>query len=192
MILQVLRAQTTDLHDRMEAIGLSKRMLAEDVTPAEYAEFLASHYALMASLEPMLDAFFSTNGGSYRSAGKFRQIEADLKELGAALPEAMSVSELPALRTTAHAWGAAYVIEGAAMGGMVLHRALSGRPQLAGSGAFLYLSGGQVPPPARWKAFCEDITAAVVDEAAQQEALAAARETYEAMGRSLERHSAAV
>ncbi len=187
MILNLLRSQTHDLHDRMEAYDLSKLMLSPEVTPAGYAAFLASHYRLLAALEPRLDAFFAAQGGEppYRSAGKHQHIAADLAALGAPLPEPLAADDLPAFETTAQAWGAAYVIEGAAMGGMVLHRALSQRPQLAQLPAFSYLGGGGQPPVVRWQSFCEQIAAHVVDEADQQAALAAARATYEAMGRCL-------
>ncbi|HEX4340827.1 MAG TPA: biliverdin-producing heme oxygenase [Polyangiaceae bacterium] len=107
-LLLSLREATAPLHERLD-----RGVMAALGTVERYATFLTASLAAVEPLESALAAFTE-----FPSAGRAARIRADLAALGATgNPVHVSV-ELP--RTRAAAFGCAYVVEGSALGGVVL------------------------------------------------------------------------
>jgi heme oxygenase len=129
-----LKAATDDIHRELDD-RLSRLDLARD---ADYRRFLSFHARPVPPIEGALAAAGLDQLVDGWDAGRRADaIEADLGALGQAMP---SPASPPAIRGTAEALGAAYVLEGSRLGGRVL-RGRVGRGLPA-----LFISGGEHNP----------------------------------------------
>lgn len=114
-----------------------------------YAAFLRGSHAAIAWLEPSL----ARHGGAAQSdANRLECIESDLAELGAAAPPARSFSFRPA--SAGEALGCAYVMEGSALGGLVLAKSMDSALSLGGKAtSFLRFRGPETM--SHWRAFLQ-------------------------------------
>lgn len=149
MLLAELKAATAGHHARVEAAMPSLDQLA---TPGGYAAALRALHAFYAAWEP---AIWRTPGVSAAGLGggrhKLPLLERDLRALGVrpcpALPAA------PATDDAAAALGALYVLEGASLGGRIIHRRVAGALGVTPEhGAAYYHGYGDLTGP-RWKEF---------------------------------------
>lgn len=120
-LLLALRERTRDAHDRLEA-GLDVLHRCQD--PASYAALLAGFRSVYAPLERELDTSPATGLvlPDWPSRRKTAWLDADLAALGASPRRDVPVPPLSSAEAVA---GAAYVVEGATLGGAVLLRSIS-------------------------------------------------------------------
>lgn len=131
-LLQQLRQATLACHRQIERNPRLIRLLAQDLSLAEYREVLARMLGFVQPLEDSLEAlpeapFIQTALGSRNKAPWLIR---DLLSLGSSLDEIASIpracaSELPAVRTLADAVGVLYVLEGSTLGGQLISRHLA-------------------------------------------------------------------
>jgi heme oxygenase len=159
-LLAALRDGTRDLHDRTEAAFVLGE--AARVTRPVYAEVLARLHDFYAAAEAALGAWapaLAAHGVDVAARHKAALLRRDLAALGSrppALPGGAAPAgafPAPAVPTAAHAFGLAYVLEGATLGGQLLRRRLGPALGLTPERglAFFAAYGAEVGP--MWRAF---------------------------------------
>lgn len=150
MLLAQLKSATAGHHARVEAAMPSLDQLA---TPAGYAAALRALHGFHAAWEPAIwRAPGLAETGVLRGRRKLPLLERDLRALGVLPGPAAPAARVP---DAAAALGALYVLEGATLGGRVIHRRVAGPLGItpARGGAYYHGYGAETGP--RWKAFGE-------------------------------------
>lgn len=176
-----LRRAISGEHASIEATPIAVAMMRGAIDPVTYADLLAQLHPVHAAFERHLDrlpALGLPADGFVRTPA----IEADLDALG--MIAAPAGVEAAALADALDRWadapakllGAAYVLEGSRMGGLVLARGLAaalGVPARPGHGLDYHLDGA-ADRPAAWKRIKAAMDALPLTPGEQDEAAAAA------------------
>jgi heme oxygenase len=170
-----LRAATDDVHKRMHAHSGYRALASGGIQADDYRRLLARSYGFYLPIEVQLT----------RGRGRSRRLEADLMALGMtpedidALPRCIPLAPLDSVPK---ALGAAYVVEGAALGGLALARALiSNSVDVAPPAAFLLgdgENGGR-----RWQDFIAELEEDLSGMVELEAAVRSARDTFETFER---------
>ncbi len=176
-ILPRLKQETLPLHEQIEQrVDVLNRL----TSVASYRELLIAFYGYYAPLEQALEKFaWHAIGLDWDERRKVPKLETDLQRLGTEPASIARCQLLPALPDPASALGCLYVIEGATLGGQIIHKELATRTMISeeNGGAFFSCYGDQVGP--RWAAF----RAAVVDFATtadrENRIVLAAKDTFQ-------------
>lgn len=141
-LLALLRAETSALHARLDA------SLAASFTRQSYAAHLLASLAVLEKIEPQLRKYLATYADRRVDA-----LRADLDELGAAI-DTLPVT-CPPIESLASAWGAAYVVQGSAQGGVVLAKRVTEDLDRAAPTNFFRLHGSNTR--AQWQSFRDEL-----------------------------------
>lgn len=148
MLLASLKSATAGHHARVEAAMPSLDQLA---TPAGYAAALRALHGFHAAWEP---AIWRTEGvveaGIDGGRRKLPLLDADLRALGI---EPCGPAPEASIRGAAQALGALYVLEGATLGGRIIHRHVADVLGVTAERGAAYYGGYGNDTGARWKAF---------------------------------------
>lgn len=186
MILPQLKTRTRVQHEQAEA---SLNLMDPLLTRGEYVRVLRRMWTLYVPLEDRLGALLGpANRAALDWPARLKRplLERDLRDLGSPLPDEGQTDEgqtaaLDFLHTEPDAWGAAYVLEGATLGGQLLRRHLATTLDLGSGGAAFYGSYGELVGP-RWKAFGAALEARVAadpdPQAFTERAVRAAGQTF--------------
>ncbi|HEY3499929.1 MAG TPA: biliverdin-producing heme oxygenase [Polyangiaceae bacterium] len=175
-----LRAATASLHERLEA---SVPLLRPSAGEHTYRWYLARLYGVSVPLERAvggvagLDALGLDLGGRRKSGA----LASDLAALGLearALAKLPRCGFLPELSDVPAALGCLYVMEGASLGGQVLHRELSCRMPEPMRVASRYLRFYGAETGARWRTFLAALASYDGDAEASAAAVHTARATF--------------
>jgi heme oxygenase len=154
MLLAELKAATAGHHSRVEAAMPSLDQLA---TPGGYAAALRALHAFHAAWEP---AIWRTPGVAEAGLGGGREklglLERDLRALG--IRPFPVLPPTPAPGEVAAALGALYVLEGASLGGRIIHRRVAGPLGVTPEHGAAYYHGYGDETGERWKAFGRAVT----------------------------------
>ncbi|WP_205082726.1 biliverdin-producing heme oxygenase [Paracraurococcus ruber] len=184
-----LRAETQDLHDRIETNPRFARLMAPDLGLAEYRGLVAAllgHHAAAEAAVALAGGLLPRALDLDRRLTRSRLLAEDLRALGLAEDAIAALPRCPgySLRSAEAAWGTLYVLEGSALGGQLIARHLA---------AVLGLSpahgcAGMVPHGGEtgllWRGFKQ-----LLDDAARADALdpaavvAAARHAFDTLDR---------
>jgi heme oxygenase len=150
-----LRLGTRDAHARIESVPALARLLAPDLTVAEYVAVLRHMHGFLCDFEPAIAAALADHrqAAVLLDGGRPRALAEDLAWFGAS-PQPLDAAP-PALSGPAAALGALYVIEGSGLGGRVIARHLAASLGVApGTGGSFY--GGPTAEGARlrWQRLC--------------------------------------
>ena len=137
-------------------------------SPAACVRFAIATLAAIETLEPAIAVRLAGFGGDRVAA-----LRADLAELGAAPAPALAH---PPFASTSAGFGAAYVMEGSTLGGLVL----ASKVDALGLTATRYLRLRGTATAARWKQFLAELDRSVTDRAACCAAAVATFAHYEA------------
>lgn len=162
---QTLRAATSEAHASLDHdIGST---LAHR---SGYVAFLRGSHAAVAGIEDVLARF-----GVLSPAARATLIEADLASLGEAVPTNVTPAWRPT--TLAEAFGSAYVVEGSALGGVVLAEKVE---RALGADATRYLRLRGAETALAWRTFLSRLEAWGDGATANERAMAAtgARATF--------------
>lgn len=192
MILAKLKEATREQHDALENVV---DVMNRTFSVADYRTLLRKFYRFYSAVEsrmPLED--LKAEGLDIELRRKVPKLERDLLHLDA-LEEARAAAEwddLPELDSTAKAFGAAYVMEGATLGGQVitrhLHEHLGLTPEAGG--AFFNSYGKEVGP--MWKQFGAAVTAYSERNPEHDEAIVeSARQTFDCFRRCFAEDEAA-
>jgi len=188
-ILARLRTETRPEHDAIEA---ALELTSETLTLDAYRRTLERSYGFYSPLEAGLAEVggWKERGLDLTERRKAPLLEADLRALGAADPTAVPVcTDLPPHGTLSAAFGCLYVMEGATLGGQVISKAVAKSLGLMPEtgGRFFHSYGDRTGP--MWQAFRTAISTFVVTVADQDEAVAAAKATFQTLHRWLSAES---
>ena len=148
LMLPALKAATAGHHARVEALMPTLDALA---TPQGYAAALRALHAFHAAWEPAVWRAPGLDGAGLDEVGrrKLPLLERDLRALGIAPCAARPPA--PRVPDAAAALGALYVLEGATLGGRVIHRHVAGPLGLTPERGGAYYHGYGAATGARWK-----------------------------------------
>ncbi|MFD1079707.1 biliverdin-producing heme oxygenase, partial [Longispora fulva] len=132
-----LRQETKELHEQIESKNPAAAILDHSISLEAYRHLLLQNYVAYRTMEKEINRFFPEYTGL-----KHLQLKKDLERLDIS-PEMVEYSENFHINSFAEALGAAYVVEGSAMGGMVIARHLK-HCSLEGVGESHFFSGTRV------------------------------------------------
>lgn len=153
-----LRAATRAAHRDIETAPAMVRLLAADLTEADYVAVLCQTGAFHRGFEQQAAALLApeAEARAFLDGGRMRALAADLDWFGVPLPAPAPAAALPALASEAQALGAMYVIEGSDLGGRVIARRLSDTLGLTPqTGGRFYGGHDAATTRDRWLRFCD-------------------------------------
>jgi heme oxygenase len=179
---QSLKDSTRGAHDQIERNAVLKRLLADDLTKAEYTAILARYLGFFHPLEEKLarQAELKQKVSDFESRTKTRKLEHDLAALGlsnekiAELPRAATV---PDAASFASAMGVLYVCEGSNLGGRLIAKHLSKFDFFTNETSSFFEIDPQVVG-SRWKSFLDLLSGLPQDSSFISEASGAASSTF--------------
>ena len=190
-VMHRLRAETRDLHDRVEGVPFATALTAGDLPLASYVGLLHAlalvHGCFEQAVERIDHAAVRAVWSDHRR--KLPLLERDLQSFAAQALPPIPVAALHALVMCQELrWRAAedplallgylYVFEGATLGGMLLRVRVARHFRLPAPAGVAYLSSYGQRVKAQWVDFAQRMNAAVVGVADQDRMVAAAREAY--------------
>lgn len=195
-LMERLKAETSEAHDRTEAIPFNVRILERTMPQARYAGQLACwgrvHAVLEGALNGSQDPFVqgvwpgTTERAPLLAADLAWHGDADVPESAdTATSEMVEWIETVAADDPVRLLGILYVLEGSTLGGMILRKHLSELYEIDGDEGLAYYSvhGRDVMP--NWKAFKARMNEGVPCPDAQRRIIESAGETFDRLGRVL-------
>ncbi|MCM4158720.1 biliverdin-producing heme oxygenase [Antarcticibacterium flavum] len=171
-MLNKLREATEVLHKEIEKDNLAGLIISNKITLEEYKLLLLQNYIAYAVTEQEI----ALRLPSY-DAVKFPQLEKDLILLNVIIPPLDGFKEKFTVKNEAEAYGAAYVVEGSALGGMLIAKELPNCPSLAAIEKHSFFNGNRQNING-WKEFCKNIKNRKFSSAEEEMAVQKARETF--------------
>ncbi len=147
-----LRARTHAVHAALEELPLLRRLMSPQVQPEDYRLVLRAFYRaylpLCEHLRRSLGPWAHAQLAPQQLVALLRE---DVRHLPGDLPEPLAAACLPALATADEALGAWYVLEGSAMGGVIVARHL--QRCLQGELPMAYMARRKSDSDQRWRQF---------------------------------------
>lgn len=178
-----LRSVTWPVHQQLEKRIDVKRRFASHTA---YLRHLEKMWGFCAGLESRIDdELFADALPDYGQRRKLRLLSSDLAALGVAplaigrLPRCESV---PACPDTATAFGCAYVLEGATLGGRTLLPVVEARLGLSAGNGAAFLASYGTDVTAMWQSFGSALDRWCEDPARRDQAATAAVATFDSLG----------
>jgi heme oxygenase len=174
MLTEILREQTREQHDQLEAGNSLPR------TTTEYVTQLAMFFGFIEPWERALAHTLPDDDPIRRGRSKSSWLEQDLEFHGvdAAQRERLPrTSRLPSISSRAEILGAAYVLEGSTLGGQVISRHLEKTLGLSNGEGYRYFSSYGPQVGLQWRAFRDELLRAS-SPANDPVIIHAARETF--------------
>ncbi|MBS0298043.1 MAG: biliverdin-producing heme oxygenase [Proteobacteria bacterium] len=157
MILASLRTATGSAHRRLED-GLA--LLDPPLERERFARTLVGFHAFHRAWEPLVERL-TGEAAFLAPRRRLALLEADLAALGA--EPARASDPIPFLTTRAEAWGSLYVMEGSALGGLVISKVLQGADWLP-KGGLTYFNPYGRRTMTEWRTFLARLEAIAAQE----------------------------
>jgi heme oxygenase len=177
-----LRAGTQEWHEKLEELELSKSILKADIQPEDYKRYLAAMYGFVKPFESQAYPALAAIVPDIEDRRKTHLMEQDLRALGytdtqiAALPLADWQAG-----TAAGNMGALYVMEGSALGGMVISKHIQATLGLDASNGASFFQPYGAALGAKWKAFLGVFTGYTQEHQCAPEVISTATDTFKAI-----------
>jgi len=144
MLQEILKTATKDNHDELESLMFVNEIMNKTLSLEQYKTLLATNYIVHAALEGQihdaLDSELKVKLG-IENRGKVDALAKDLAEMNIE-KEDLKDLDLAFLslndRSNASSLGAMYVLEGATLGGHVIHKKLKANPAFEDLGLHYY------------------------------------------------------
>lgn len=166
------REATRELHEQIEKENQAKKIMDHSISMEEYKLLLLQNYIAYRTVEKEISRFLPEY-----EASKYRQLEKDLEQLKVDVSIASQYESEFTCRNEVEALGAAYVVEGSVMGGMVISRELKNCPKLEDIGNQHFFSGDRDNVKS-WNKFKKGLESRDYTEAEKEEAAEKARDTF--------------
>lgn len=176
MISARIKEITKEAHQQLEKKVVLK--IKAISSPADYAAFLKYFYAYFNAVEKAVAPYVATILSDYDKRRNASYLKADIEALGYTTDE-LPEAQAPHITNGAEAMGALYVLEGSIMGGPYIVQMLQKRGIEKG---FSFFSGYGADSGLMWKAFQDTLNEVSADEAAGQQAMLKAAETFARFG----------
>lgn len=171
-ILENLRAQTKSLHEQIEQENKAKYILDHSITQEAYKLLLLQNYIAYRVTESEIKRFipeFSTD--------KSERLAVDLQQLAVGIPTEIEVFQQDfSCNNILESLGASYVLEGSAMGGMVLARELKYCDKIAVENHHFF--NGDRNNAKSWNTFLKKIKKTEFSEEEQEIVIEKAKDTF--------------
>ncbi|SFC33800.1 heme oxygenase [Zunongwangia mangrovi] len=181
MMLQTLREQTATLHKEIEKDNTAGLIMDHSITLEEYKLLLLQNYLAYKIVEDEIKQFepeFSTD--------KSERLAEDLNALNIDFSSPLVQFENQFhCKDKIEALGAAYVLEGSAMGGMLIAKELQNCTKLASISTHHFFNGDRKNVQG-WKEFMKRVNAREFSEEEIQKATLKAQETFRFFGKIFE------
>ena len=172
-VLEKLRQETDALHQRLEEDNPAQTILNHTMNLDGYKSLLLQNYLAYQCMEEQIKTFLPQ-----LSMDKTQRLEADLTDLGISPEVHVQYHSNPfKITSVAQAFGAAYVVEGSAMGGMVIAKHLR-RCQALKDLKQQHFFNGDKSSLASWKFFQEELLSQDFDSQQEKELLEAAKDAF--------------
>jgi heme oxygenase len=185
MLRGVLREGTRDLHARIEEqMAIEQRVRDR----AAYVELLKGFHGFYVPVETKLCAFvpaFRASGIDLAERMKSVKLASDLHALGEHTLEHCDDDMALVIDTFPRAVGCLYVLEGSTLGGQVIQRHIKAALGFDAASGAAFFSGYGSQTGAMWQSFLRFLTALPFGQEGIVAAVAAARDTFEALERRL-------
>ena len=198
-MLDRLRDETREMHAHVESLPFWAALQDGTLPREAYVLFLEAMLAVHEPLEQAADADSDAvlTAAWDRAAARVPLLERDLSYLWSEHPGGMSKALLHAImlseevalrarRDPASLVGYLYVLQGSALGGLVLRPQVVRTFGLTGQEGVAYLGGSGHETRRSWTAFTEAMNAAVLEPDLQERVVDAALEAFEGIGRIVE------
>lgn len=182
-----LRSATWPSHQRLEKEMDVKQRFSK---LSEYRRHLAQMWGFCASVEGVLgDRVFRDALPDYASRRKLPLLTRDLASLGMLPPKFAASPQhlLPAISDPAAAFGCAYVLEGATLGGRTILPLVEKRLGLTANHGAAFLASYGEAVPAMWRTFSAALNRWCCLPERRSSAIGAATATFDALGHWLRR-----
>lgn len=166
-----LKEETRELHEQIEEKNLAKEIMNHCINLETYKLLLYQNFLAYYHTETEIKKFLP-----HYEDKKHEQLRKDLEQLNVS-EEIPVKNDIFKLHSTAEALGAAYVVEGSALGGLVLAKNLEKCPALD-SIACHHFFNGKKENLEDWKAFKKELEAYSFSETEEQEAIEKAKATF--------------
>ncbi|MDX1761949.1 MAG: biliverdin-producing heme oxygenase [Christiangramia sp.] len=167
-ILTRLREETAELHKALEGENLANKIMDHSIRLEEYRNLLFQNYIAYKKAETEIAKFLPLN------FEKTEKLKTDLEFIG-------SIETAPYLdfscKNEAEAIGAAYVIEGSAMGGMLIGKQIKNCDSLAELPDQAFFSGTRDSMKG-WNEYLKFLRSREFSDAEIEDAAAKAKETF--------------
>ncbi|QED36570.1 biliverdin-producing heme oxygenase [Antarcticibacterium arcticum] len=171
-MMNKLREATAQLHREIEKDNLAGRIISHDISLEEYKLLLLQNYVAYAVTEGALEK----NLKNYRG-DKAKRLEQDLFNLGLDTSIANEFSNKFSLSNRAEALGAAYVVEGSSLGGMLIAKELENCNALSSVVSHSFFNGDRNNIKS-WNSFSKSIKQEKFTPQEETMAIAKAKETF--------------
>jgi heme oxygenase len=179
LFVQNLRKQTASSHQKLEDNSLSKALLEEAVSVADYQHYLSALYGITVGCEEMLFPVVEDVVPDINRRYRSELIVNDLlatgfsKEQIAALPVYKFTS-----KSASEAMGAIYVIEGSTLGGRVLYKHINKKLAFSAENGASYFWGYGDQTGSMWKSFISHFTQFALESGQSAEIINSAIHTF--------------
>lgn len=170
-LIKKLKEETRVLHEQIEEQNLAKQIMDHSIDVETYKLLLLQNYIAYRETETEIKKFLPAYTGK-----KHLQLKQDLEQLQVPteIPLENAIFEC---HSTAEALGAAYVVEGSALGGLLLAKNIKKCTALANIDRH-YFFNGEKANLQDWNSFKEELEGHNFSKAEEQEAIEKAKDTF--------------
>lgn len=176
MILDKLRNATHTLHKEVEKDNLAGLIISHKITLQQYKTLLYQNYVAYKFTEVEIAEHLEGYSGT-----KHKQLEKDLGYLQVDPSGSNSFPKSFSCKSRAEALGAAYVVEGSALGGMMIAKEMAHCKDLQHIDTHHFFNGNRDNIKG-WRKFCSLLKKENLGPAGEQEAIDKACETFQFFG----------
>ena len=163
-------------HAQLEKLLIG--MIRSIRSPEHYLVLLEMFYGYYHALELKMDQYLTNEKiPDLAERRKSAAILQDIHDLGGLPPAQVLAAAIPRIQSYPQALGAAYVLEGSTLGGVIIARMIREQLQLSTPEGFTFFNGYGHAVQQMWRKF-HSYMDAITDDAAREQAANAARETF--------------
>lgn len=170
-MIERLKEETRDLHEQIEDKNLASRIMDHTIDLNTYKLLLLQNYLAYLQTETEIKKFLPQYKGS-----KHLQIKQDLEQLNVST-KSPSKNDSFECHSMPEALGAAYVVEGSALGGMVLAKNIDKCPALEGVNRHFFFNG-EKQNIKDWQEFKKQIEKCTFTKEEESVVIEKAKETF--------------
>lgn len=170
-MIKRLKEETRKLHEEVEQENLARFIMDHSMDPEQYKLLLLQNYVAYRATETEIKNFLPGFSGT-----KHLQLKKDLEDLN--ITEKITAQNTYfECRNTAEALGAAYVVEGSALGGMVIAKNLKQCEKLQGIQQQHFFNGDRENLK-DWNSFRKELESRSFSAEEEDQAVQKAKETF--------------
>lgn len=170
-MIEKLRQETRKLHEEIEGKNPANKILDRTIDLESYKLLLLNNYRAYSTTETEIKKFWPLYLGK-----KHLELQKDLKQLGISVDSPVK-NDTFECHSRAEALGAAYVVEGSALGGMVLAKNLKNCAALKRIERHYFFSGDKENLQ-DWRNFKRELEQYKFSKTEEKEAIEKAKDTF--------------